>query len=52
MNDNQIKVFQKFRSVKSCFCLRTQESVMKEEAGLVIYEYLTNSAQGSNKQDV
>lgn len=52
MNDNQIKVLQKFRSVKSCFCLRTQESVMKEEAGLVIYEYFTNLAQGSNQQDL
>ena len=51
MNDNQIKVLQKFRSVKCCICLRTQESFMKEEAVfLVIYEYFTNLAQGSNRQ--
>ena len=54
MNDNQIKVLQNFRSVKCCFCLRTQESFMKEEAVLffflVIYEYFTNLAQGSNRQ--
>ena len=37
MNDNQIKVLQNFRSVKCCFCLRTQESFMKEEAVLFFF---------------